>query len=317
VLTLGTCRKALWNYASSVPYSTASMADVASFDSKLAQVVERFFTVGTWKSMWYRLTLSVYDNTLTIPRGFDTCRYVEACAGPVPMYSQFHRFAGFGIAFDPVFTNPSGLKLIDENAQTFRIPIGTYRLRAVATEAADPGMSFTGGFDADGNEIFATENLVLVNGSSNATTIYTGLPYIKKVPTANSVLLYSVDTTSTIATLIASYAPGETIPEYRQYAGGCITSTTDDPPTVNAICKIAFVPAITANDLVIPGLIGALKLGLMSIQFEDKVDPTNADTYMNRAIALLDSELKELDMGEQPAFFVSPNFGAGSVFNVR
>ncbi len=135
--------------------------------------------------------------------------------------------------------------------------------------------------------------------------------------TANSVQLYSVDTTTSVATLIASYAPGETIPEYRQYAGGCITSTTDDPPTVSAVCKLAFAPAITANDLVIPGNLGALKLGLMSIQFEDKVDPTNADTYMNRAIALLDSELKELDMGEQPAVLVSPNFGAGSVLNVR
>ena len=293
------------------------MSDVAQFDSKLAQVVERFFTMGTWKSMWNKLTLSVYDNTLTIPRGFDTCRYVETCCGPVPMYSQFHRFAGFGVAFDPVFTNPSGLKLIDENAQTFRIPSGTYTIRAVATEAADPGMTFTGGFDGNGNEIFSVESLVLVNGASNGTTVYTQLPYIQKVATANSVQLYSVDTTTLVATLIASYAPGETIPEYRQYAGGCITSTTDDPATVSAICKIAFTPAITANDLVIPGLIGALKLGLMSIQFEDKVDPTNADTYMNRAIALLDSELKELDMGEQPAFFVSPNFGAGSVVNVR
>lgn len=294
------------------------MADVALFDSKVAQVCERFFTIGTFKSMWNRINLAVYDSRLTIPRGFETCRYIDSfCGGPVPIYSQFHRFAGWGVAVDPLFSQPTGLRLIDENAQTFRIPTGTYTLRAVATESADPGLTLLGGFDENETEIFNSVNLALTNGANNATQQYTALPYIQKVATTNPVLLYSVDTTTLEATLIASYAPGETIPEYRQYAIGCVASDTDDPPIVTAICKLAFVPAITANDLVIPGNMGALKLGLMSIQFEDKVDATNADTYMNRAIELLDSELKELDMGEQMAFSVSPTFGAGGIINVR
>lgn len=295
------------------------MAEVGQFDFKLNQVCERFFTVGTWKSMWRKMNLASYSGIVTLPRGVDTCRQIRPCFGlAFPLYSQFHRGAGWGACCDSLSLANcgAGATLIDENAQTFRIPTGTYKLRAVATEAADPGLTLMGGFDGDGNEIFGTEALVLMNGTSNGTTTYTGLPYIRKAVTAGAVLLYSVDTTTAEATLIASYAPGETIPEYRQYSSG-FTSSEDDPQTVRAICKLGLVLAVSADDLVIPGHIGALKLGLMALQFEDKVDPANAKIYMQDAIDLLDSELRELDAAEQPLFSVSPNFGCGSIPNVR
>lgn len=270
--------------------------------------------------MWRRINLASYAGVVTLPRGVDTCRQIRPCFGvSFPIYSQFHRGAGWGVCCDSLSLAQcgSGLTLVDENAQTFRIPTGTYTLRAVATEAADPGLSFQGGFDADGNELFATENLALINGTANGTTAYTGLPYIRKAVTVGAVLLYSVDTTTSDATLIASYAPGETIPEYRQYTFGCGGDEENDPQVVSTICKLALVLAVASDDLVIPGNIGALKLGLMAIQFEDKVDPANAKIYMQDAIDLLDAEVKELDSAEEAGFFVSPSFGCGSIVNVR
>lgn len=272
--------------------------------------------------MWRRINLASYSGVVTLPRGVDTCRQIRPCFGvSFPIYSQFHHGAGWGSCCDSISLaqcGSGGQTLIDENAQTFRIPTGTYTLRAVATEAADPGLTFQGGFDADGNERFSTESLALINGSSDGTTLYTALPYIRKVVTAGAVSLYSVDTTTLEPTLIANYAPGETIPEYRQYSGfGCTADEEDDPQVVSAICKLALVLAVASDDLVIPGNIGALKLGLMAIQFEDKVDPANAKIYMQDALDLLDSELKELDSAEQAAFMVSPHFGCGSIVNVR
>jgi hypothetical protein len=339
MLDLDSARRALWKYGSSVPYSTATSTDIGEFDFKLMQVVERFFTLGTWRNMWRRINLAVYDCRITLPRGFDTCRQVASCGGVTPIYSQFHRFTGFGLAVSPLDIGQSGigpgwfsgLRLVDEAAQTFRIPSGTFTLRAVATEVNADGFTFIGGFDADENELFGEIPLPFVNGAANGTQHYTSLPRIEKAVTTNPVLLYAVDTTTAVATLLGAFAPGETHPAYRQYSvAGLTTEDPDaDPAVVSAICKLGFVPAVAANDLIVPGNIGALKLGLQALAFEDKVDPANAGIYwgpnfpdrasgkMSGAIDLLDAELEELQAGETQTFAFSPSFACGEVRNAR
>lgn len=274
--------------------------------------------------MWKRIDLAILDNKLTLPRGFDTCRQIAACSNSAPIYSQFHRFAGFGcsVDVDPVFQGWfTGLRLTDEAAQTFITPTGTFKLRAVATEVSAAGLTLIGGFDANDNELFGEITLALINGAANTTQQFTKMPQIKKAVTSNAVLLYAVDTTTSVATLVSSFAPGETIPNYRQYdASGFLTDADgddDDPPVVSAICKLGFSLAVSDNDLIIPGNIGALKLGLMATNFEDKVDPANAKIYMDNAIALLDAELQELQSAEQLVFNVSPSFACGGIPNVR
>jgi hypothetical protein len=314
VLILSTCRRALWKYGSNVPYQSATVTDIGEFDARLNQVVERFFSLGTWRSMWKRPILTVFGYTLTIPRGFDTCRGADpVCGPPFPLYSQFHQFASHGSFGTWGWSCRAGLHLIDESAQTFINPTGTYTLRAVATEAADPGITLIGGYDENSVELFGAINVPLVNGASDTTQQFTALPEIQKVVTTSSVSLYSVDTTTSEATLIANYAPGETIPNYRQYSvGGGL-----DGQLVRAICKLGFVPAVSDDDVILPSHIGALKLGLMALSFEDKVDRKNAKDYWNDAVELLDSEISELDEAEQPAFMVDSHFGAGNIFQVR
>lgn len=330
MLSLATCRKALWNFGSNVPYSSATAADISAFDFKLNQVNERFFTLGTWKAMWKRPTLKVFGNTITLPRGFDTCRGVKPFGGSaLPIYSAFHRFAAHGRCW----TDNSqyggwlgGLTLNNESAQTFVIPdyTTTFTLRTVAgAEAGPPQMRLVGGFDENDDEILGTITLDLT-GTDDTTQQYVKLPEIQKDVTTGAVQLYAVDTTTSVATLIAVYAPGETIPGYRQYTIGW----GGDGTLVTTLCKLGFEPAIAADDLVIPGNMGALKLGLQAREFEDKVDPVNAGIYwgpnypertgkMAGAIDLLDSEAAELDASEQPLFNVSPDYGAGSIVNVH
>lgn len=334
VLYLASARRALWVYGSPAPYAGATVAQIGEFDFRLMQVVERFFSLGTWRSMWRRLDLAIYDGRLTLPRGFDTLRQISACNNAAPIYSQFHRFAAFGVSVDSSAIMAgwySRLRLTDENAQTFRIPSGTFTLRAVATEVNAEGLTLVGGFDQDENELFSEITLALVNGAANTTQQFTKLPHIQKAVTTGAVLLYAVDTTTAEATLIASYAPGETIPAYRQYdASGFFRAgiADDDPVVVSAICKLGFVAAVSSRDIITPGNIGALRLGLMALQFEDRVDGANAGLYwgpnfpertgkMHGAIDLLDAELSELQASEIPAIQFSPEFAAGSVRNCR
>lgn len=317
MLSLATCRKALWNFGSSVAYSTASATDITAFDFKLNQVNERFFTLGTWRAMWKRPTLKVFGCTVTLPRGFDTCRGVKPFGGSaIPIYSAFHRFAAHGRCW----TDNSawggwlgGFTLSNESAQTFVVPYGTFTLRTVCgTETGPPQMRLIGGFDENDDEILGTTTLDLT-GTDDTTQQYVKLPEIQKDVTTGAVHLYAVDVDTSVATLIAVYAPGETIPSYRQYNVG----QGLDETLLTTLCKLGFEPAIAADDLIVPGNMGALKLGLQALTFEERVDPANAKIYWADSINLLDSESAELDAAEQPLFNVSPDYGAGSIINVH
>jgi hypothetical protein len=66
MLDLASARRALWKWGSSTPYATATVTDIGEFDFRLMQVVERFFTLGTWRNMWRRLDLAIYDNRLNL-----------------------------------------------------------------------------------------------------------------------------------------------------------------------------------------------------------------------------------------------------------
>lgn len=278
--------------------------------------------------MWKRPVLKIYGNKLTLPRGFDTARGADPYNGPaMPIYSEFNRFSSYGTRyFADGFDCKYGLTLINESAQTFIVPTDvTYTIRAVGTEAISNGLTFTGGFDENGEELLGSIFLDIANGATETTQQYTQLPDIQKVVTTGAVSIYYVNVDTSVATLMAVYAPGETTPLYRQYlVGGGLA----DESLVRVLCKLGFEPAIAANDLVLPGNMGALKLGLQAREFEDKVDPANAGIYwgpnypdrnpskMAGAIDLLDAEIAELNAAEQTVFQVSPDFGAGSIVNV-
>jgi hypothetical protein len=85
---------------------------------------------------------------------------------------------------------------------------------------------------------------------------------------------------------------------------------------------------VADNDPIIPGNLGALKLGMMSLQFEDRNDPKNAALYMGPndpeenpgafwgAVDLLNADLDQF-RGDSviPAVQFVPEFGAGRILN--
>lgn len=102
---------------------------------------------------------------------------------------------------------------------------------------------------------------------------------------------------------------------------------SDTAGTYLVIAKRKFVPFFSDDDEVIPSNLGALKLGLMSLQFEDKNDPDRAALFMGPnfpertgkiagAFDLLEMERSEEQISEVPGFAVN-NFGAGGIAHVR
>lgn len=317
LLTLSDVRSLLWEYAPAgadglkVPLSSASAAELAYWLGKLNQVQERLMAKGVWSGCWVMVSgIPIYNNTITVPRRFATCAGVNLCGGPRPIYSRFWKFSETTHSVQC----SNGVTPINDQAQTFIDPDGTYYLRIKSSTAGDNTKLVTllGGLDADGNELFDSVTLTITSGSPATTArSFTSLPRISKVATVGQVDLYSVDTTTAEETLIATYAPYETLPGYKQYE----IENVGDETSADCLCNLNYVPASADTDLITPGVLGGLKHGLKALTYEDTSDDRQ-DSEWARAEKALD-EARDSDDGVTiPTFRFDPNFGAGSVYNV-
>lgn len=314
LLTLDAAREALWKYGSEQPYpGTATQRD--EFDAKLNQVIEELLLRCKPRHTMRRVRIPIYDGNITLPRHMLSCSGVkllandedECCGSPLLIYSAFHEFFHGAC---PACDCDGAAYPVNQLAQTFRDPDGTFKLRVKATEAGG-NLLLIGGVDGSSNELFATVNLAITNGTTTTTQTYTALPQIQKPETDAKVELYSVDNTTAVETLIAIYAPGEEVPAYHRYT---VTSTDSDAPACFALCKLAFVPVSADTDIVYPGVIRALKAGLKAVAREDKEEPEAAAKWWKQAQEALDLDRQQLDGDANfTEFHVLPGVGFGDI----
>ncbi len=334
VLTLAAARPILWPYASNVPFTTASDADIAAFDAVLNRLCERLIIEGKWRGTFRRVTLLTHGNLLTLPRNLQTCLGCDPvtsssnrCGFPLNIYSRWYEFAANGLGLSSDSVNSClirGLIPVQDDAQTFADPTGTFYLRAVSTSPSGSGFTFLGGKDENGTQLYGHVRLAVADGTTTTTQKYTEMPFIEKAVTQAGVSLIAVDTTTAVETLLCVYAPSETIPSYRRY----VIPNAADGDSFSCLCDLKFVPAIVDTDIVIPSVTDALILGLMSFQFRDKNDAERSALYMgpnnpeqtgkmSGCIDVLDSDRQYLDSSERPVFNVSMQYGAGNIRSVR
>lgn len=314
LITLAQARETLWQFAGTVDYAEASPAQKRAFDAKLNQVVERYLGSGKPSHTVRRVTLPVYDGLVTLPRNFQTILGARlqnesetcGCSPLLTAWTAFHAFMN-----SPWWDECCDAKLSPRNqmAQTFIIPDGPFYLRCVATEVTE-NLTLVGGTDQNDDQIFSDVLLAITNGTTTTTQQYNTLPQLQKPLTSNKVLLYSVAVATGTATLIAIYAPGETVPAYPQFA----VPDIDGYDSVLALCKLAYVPAIAETDVIIPGVWGALKKGLQAIVREDQMDDnpeTGHSALWAQGWDILDKDRQELDGDSQIATLnVLGTFGA-------
>ncbi len=130
---------------------------------------------------------------------------------------------------------------------------------------------------------------------------------------SHSVVEYFTESSTSEVTMIASIYPSELVSGYRRYA----VPSVADGSVIQTLCKRAYVPAVSDNDLIIPSNLGALKLGMMALQYEDKNDWDRSEQFWQRAFALLDQDRQEFD-GDSTRMILefAGDFGAGSIVNV-
>lgn len=323
LITLADARNNLWQYAAcgtdglKVPLANATDAQKSFWLGQLNQVQDRLMNMSTWSDCWVIVpNMPIYSGYITLPRRFKTCAGVNLCCGPRPIYSRFWKFT------DATRSRPyaNAVTPINDTAQTFLDPSGTFYLRIKSSTSGDNTKAVTliGGYDDTPTELFSTATLTITAGSPATTSQkYTVPPRISKVLTVGQVDLYSVDTTTAAETYIATYAPWETLPSYQRYeiVRMAEAPSASDPTTAECLCNLAYVPAVNDTDLILPPVWGGLKHGLKALAYEDTSDPQQ-DAEWQRAYKCCDEARNSDDGDVTGTFRFDPSFGAGGIVNV-
>ena len=292
--------------------------DLQGFDSaaelrnNINRVLERFFAEGKFVGTIQQATITAYEDAndnkfITLPRHLETClRGGKAGYKTTAVQSEWYQYLpqGRGIRkADQAYYGP--LQDIGEGFVTFRDieTDSTLTLSSSETECAGSYI-WIRGKDNNGDKIFSTVDgervegirLDLGGGTQTTSQTFKEIYSVEKTPTTGTITLSA--TTGSVT--LAKYEAGERAISYRRY----IVDKAWD--AVQGIFKRRHVWAISDNDPLYPDSLEAIKLGLMAINAEEKADVERGQYYMDRAILLLNAELKEYNAGQEGVMQVAP-----------
>lgn len=306
-LTLSQARQKLFRYVHPT-------LDTQLVTDRVNSALERIYNSGKWKGLLAPVAFSnvsdpdvwwtqLVPQTITLPRQFQSVLGVTFNNIPRLTYPRWQEYLAGG---GGNITAGSGMqKIIDagDGFLTWADPSAYYYPRFEINDPQDIGkeIHFTA-IDGLGNQVYdadGTHGFTVVLTEEGVTFDNVGIAKItsiRKDLTEGSVNLFAVNPNDqTQKAQIASYEPTETVPSYKRYK----LVGADFTRTIDCLCKRRFVELVNGADdetMLIPGNEGALKMTLMALQYEDKNDLERADTYFQKALQLLNSELKE-DMG--------------------
>jgi hypothetical protein len=311
-LTLGLCVERL--PTSSVP--VPDPPDLENFDAQaelrnnINRVLERFYAEGKWTGLVQQATITAYEDAndnkfITLPRHLETClRGGKAGYKTTAVQSEWYQYLpqGRGIRkADQAYSGP--LQDIGEGFVTFRDLATPSQLTLSSNETECAGSYiWIRGKDANGDKIYSTVDgdrvegirLDLGDGTQTTSQTFKEVYGVEKTPTTGVISL------SAGATTLAKYEAGERAINYRRY----IVDRNWD--AVQGIFKRKHCWAISDNDPLYPDSLEAIKLGLMAINAEEKADVERGQYYMDRAILLLNAELKEYNAGQEGVMQIAP-----------
>lgn len=311
-LTLGLCVERLPTSVVPVP----DPPDLENFDAQaelrnnINRVLERFICEGKFVGTIQQATITAYEDAndnkfITLPRHLETClRGGRAGYKTTSVQSEWYQYLPQGRGIRKSTDSYYGpLQDLGEGFVTFRdiATPSTLTLSSNETECAGSYI-WIRGKDANGDKIYSTVDgervegirIDLGSGTQTTTQTFSEIYSVEKTPTTGIITL------SAGATTLAKYEAGERAISYRRYL---VDRNWD---AVQGIFKRRHCWAISDNDPLYPDSLEAIKLGLMAINAEEKADVERGQYYMDRAILLLNAELKEYNAGQEGVMQVAP-----------
>jgi hypothetical protein len=294
----------------------ADPPDLAGFDAdaelrnNINRVVERFHAEGKWGGLVQQATITAYEDGnenkfITLPSHLETClRAGKAGYKTAAVQSEWYQYLpqGRGIRkSDQAYYGP--VQDMGEGFVTFRDLSSNSQLTLSSSETECAGSYiWIRGKDASGNKIYSTVDgervegirLDLGDGTQTTSQTFSTIDSVEKTPTTG------VITVAAGATTLAKYEAGERAISYRRYL---VDKNWDG---VQGIFKRRHCWAISDNDPIFPDSLEAIKLGLMALNAEEKADVERGQYYMDRAILLLNAELKEYNSGQEGVMQIAP-----------
>lgn len=296
-------------YRTVVPHIN-SEDNIVRFNQYLNEIQERYINSGKWNGTTKEVVMSATDEFITLPPRFASClavRYTGTEGGSlVDIRNQWFKYLpGGSYLWTPSSWESVGYstKLADmgDGFCTFaNSPYDSYYLKFTRENAGDNNLLvLVKGYDVNGDSIYTDigsssyEGLTVTLSAPSITTaqVFVGqITFVQKQPSQGFVKLEAVDVATSATTVIGRYMPGETVANYKRYATGGVAG---DIQTVNAICKLRYLPCKVDSDEVFPSNIGALKNGLASLKYEDEGDKESYKQFFADGIQLLNDEVRE------------------------
>jgi hypothetical protein len=304
-LTLGLALERLPN--SSVPQPDPP--DLEGFNAReelknnINRVLDRFHAEGKWTGLIVQAHITAYEDAnenkfITLPRHLETCiRAGQAGYKTRSVQSEWYQYLpqGRGIRkADEKYFGP--IQDMGEGFVTFRDLEAPSQLTLSSSETECAGSYiWIRGKDSNGNKIYSTVDgervegirLDLGDGTQTTSETFAEIHSVEKTPTTGVISL------SAGATTLAKYEAGERVISYRRYL------VDRNWEGVQGVFKRRHCWAISENDPLYPDSLEAIKLGLMALNAEEKADVERGQYYMDRAILLLNAELKEYNSGQE------------------
>ena len=311
-LTLGLCVERL-------PSSVIPQPDPPDLEGFNAQeelrnninrFLERVLSEGKWTGTIVQALITAHEDIngnkfITLPRHLETClRGGQLGYKTRAVQSEWYQYLpqGRGIRkSDESYFGP--LQDMGEGFVTFRDVEIPSQLTLSSSETECSGSYiWIRGKDANGDKIFSEIDgervegirLDLGNGVQTTSETFAEIYSVEKTPTTGLISLSAGSVT------LAQYEAGERSISYRRYL------VDRNWEAVQGVFKRRHVWAISDNDPLFPDNLEAIKLGLMALNAEDKSDVERGQYYMDRAILLLNAELKEYNSGQEGVLQIAP-----------
>lgn len=317
-LTLAEARQQL--YTAVVP-DLDSQENIDRFDQAINFACERLINSGSWLGMYDHVAFLVPegDHHITLPPEYISVEAMAyefqgqngcVCRTPVvirnewlavlgtgPFLWDWAGWSNYGFAAFQSYSNDRGSGFV-----TFRdSPFTSYRLKFELESSEDEGKQvLIKGYGADGNAIYTPDSSCAYQGAIYTMAYPDVTPpqvftkqiyFLHKFSCFQGYLkVYAVDTDTSEEVLIGQYEPSLINPDYKRYS--VPNCNYNDSFVVRTICKRRYVPMVADTDSVIPANFGALRTAITSIIYEQQNDPGRRDIEFQRALDLLNSELR-------------------------
>lgn len=321
----------------------ALLLGMKSTDSRVVvyinEAIQRLLPRGKWVGTTARMRFCVYSRCLTFPRQVETVESYAVDSVPGRVVNDWYEYLPAGPGTTACGTCNTGTLIPKGFAPAFDDIRGTNSKIWVISDQNEAATSqiLLLGYDSNRkwvrtlqNGVIADGELVTITGAGTAsTTVWypSGLTAVIKPITIGNVSLFELDGNTGLMRSLAVYEPDEKQPRYRRYmlpsvcsnssSSSCCDDTNTEATCVDAMVKLAFIPARLDNDILLIGNLPAIKDMVQSIRFAENNLLDAAMNYELKAIKTLDDELKSY-LGDGPVMMpkFEYDFGATEIGNI-